>query len=185
MASKTKPVVLVPGILGSELVISGTTVWANNFNALKIIMNPSLLLPWVPADAQRPISQYDGFINFLESEIGYQIGVDLFPFGYDWRTGIEPAASALAQYIEKNVRMIHGGPIVFIAHSFGCLVVRWAIVKGLIKSNQIELVVAAGPPSLGGAKAFKSVLEMPSLSDTFDALYNLAKKNLAFLGKAA
>lgn len=182
MASKANPIVLVPGILGSELQVASATVWAGDSRAIRTIITPSYLLPWLPVDAGAPVSTYDNTVDFLEAK-GYLKGNDLFLFGYDWRVGIEAAANALANYVENTVRLRHGGSVVFIAHSLGCLVVRWALVKNLVDSNRVQLVVAAGPPSLGSARAFKSMVEMPNISDLFDRIYRRFEQGFPNLAK--
>lgn len=182
MASKANPVVFVPGILGSELQVASATVWAAGPAAVRAIITPSFFLPWLPADSGAPVSTYDDFIDFLEAK-GYGRGTDLFPFGYDWRVGIEAAANALAQYVVNTVQLRHGGSVLFIAHSLGCLVVRWALVKNLVDPNKVELVVAAGPPSLGSARAFKSMVEMPNISDLFDRIFRRVQQGFPNLAK--
>jgi hypothetical protein len=181
MPGKTNPVVLVPGIMGSKLSINGHVVWAADTRGLRTIFTPSYLLPWLPADVGAPVAVYDPVIRFLQTDLGYQ-GDELFLFGYDWRVGIESAARSLRDFVDQSVRMEHGGRIIFLAHSLGCLVVRWAIINGLIAPKNVRLVIAAGPPFLGSASAFRSVIEMPQINDLFHRLFQLAR--LAFPGAA-
>jgi hypothetical protein len=94
MSGKTHPVVLVPGIMGSELSIDGHVVWAVDSRGLRTIFSPSYLLPWLPADAGAPVAVYDPLIHFLRTDLGYPRD-ELFLFGYDWRIGIESAAALL------------------------------------------------------------------------------------------
>jgi len=37
------------------------------------------------------------------------------------------------------------------------------------------MIIAAGPPALGSAAAFKSLVEMPEIHESFDRLYNLVR----------
>lgn len=181
MSGKANPLVLVPGIMGSELSINGHVVWASDSRGLRTIFTPPYLLPWLPVEVGVPVAVYDPLTQFLRGDLGY--GRDeFFPFGYDWRGGIEPAAQSLANFVDKTVRMEHGGQIVFLAHSLGCLVVRWAITKGLIRPDKVRIVIAAGPPYLGSASAFRSVMELPQISDLFCRLFQLAR--WAFPGAA-
>jgi hypothetical protein len=181
MSGKANPIVLVPRIMDSELSINGRVVWAADSRGLRTIFTPSYLLPWLPTNAGAPVAVYDRVIQFLRTSLGYQ-GDELFLFGYDWRAGIETAARSLANFIGQTVRMEQGGQIVFLAHSLGCLAVRWAILKGLISPERVKLVIAAGPPFLGSASAFRSVIEMPQINDLFRRLFQLAR--LAFPGAA-
>ena len=169
---KPHPVVLVPGIMGSELLLSGWTVWNDSLSAMRAVLNPALFAPWVPLEAGPPLPTYDSLISWLTYSKGYGPD-DLFLFGYDWRPGIAKAAEALAMYVENSVR--HGSQIIFVAHSLGCLVVRWAITEGLIESIKVKLVIAAGPPFLGSALAFRSVVEVPDIDPRLNYLLRLAQ----------
>jgi hypothetical protein len=169
MASKPNPIVFVPGIMGTELALAGDAVWASDIRGARTILNPSYLLPWMKLEAGPPVSQYDRLVNFLRKK-GYRDGIDLFLFGYDWRVGIGAAAVKLSQFVDNVVRRQQGNRIIFLAHSLGSLVVRWAVVKNLLISHKAELVVAAGPPWLGSARVFRSLLELPDLHPMFGRL---------------
>ena len=175
MTAKRFPVVIVPGIMGSELSVAGKTIWAANHRALSSILNPALLLPWCPAEPGDPIEAYRNVQTMLENK-GYKLGQDLFAFGYDWRGSLQDAAASLKAYVDQVVRAAHAGRIFFITHSLGCLVLRWAITQGLIVSQKVECVLAAGPPMLGSALAFKSLLQMPEINDRFDRWFRVARR---------
>jgi hypothetical protein len=165
-------------MLGSELYIGNYPFWADNFrDASRSIIRPSFLLPWISARAGLPLNGFYGNAGyFLEDRKNYRRGTELFLFGYDWRCGIQVAAEELRNYINGVVRATHRGKIIFIAHSLGCIVVRWLLVKGLIDPSEVELVIAAAPPFLGSCSAFKSVVEMPDLHDLFDRTFHVAKR---------
>lgn len=170
---KPNPVVLVPGIMGSKLSLSGWTVWDESIVASRAIFNPSLFNSWIPLESGPPVSgTYGNLIRWLTTRKGYGPN-DFFAFGYDWRVGIEGAAAELQRFVENKVR--RGSQIIFLAHSLGCLVVRWAIVQGMIASGKVKLIVAAGPPFLGAAKAFKSVIELPDINASLNNLVRLAR----------
>jgi hypothetical protein len=160
--------------MGSELLTLGFTIWAADSRALHTISFPSYLVPWFPLESGPPVGTYERFIRFAKDAKGYRENDDLFLFGYDWRQGIRAAAIQLAHFVENSVRTRHGGQILFVAHSMGCLVVRWAITKRLINPAKVWRVVAAGPPSLGSPRAFASVAEMPKLSAWFDRMHSLS-----------
>lgn len=168
------PVVLVPGIMGSELVFQGQCVWAADKRALRAIDRPSYLLPWLPLSPGQPVSTYVPLVSFLRRK-GFRPNQDLFLFGYDWRRGVQTAAEELSRHVDSVVRMQHGGQIIFLAHSLGCLIVQWAITHDLVRAAKIKAVIAAGPPSLGSAKSFRSLLEIPSLSRWFGRMHALAR----------
>src|SRR5436309_1217323 len=114
MASSQNHIVLVPGIMGSELSVAGLVVWAGDRRGIRSIVNPSLLLPWLSAEAGKPLeSHYDSVQEFLERK-GYRRNIDLFLFGYDWRRGIQYAAEDLGLFVDQTVRKDSNKPIVFL-----------------------------------------------------------------------
>src|SRR5262249_27851398 len=141
--------------------------------ALRTILNPALLMPWVALKPEKPfLHRYPKLFDFF-----YQKGfgpTDLFCFAYDWRAGIEAAATDFATFV--NERVTRGSSVYIIAHSLGCLVARWAIGSRLIADHRVKMVINAGPPFLGSARAFKSVIEMPEIDSTLDRLLSLASK---------
>jgi hypothetical protein len=177
----SKVIVLVPGGLGTRLSLDKVKVWDSDLSGTRMLINPSLLDPWLDLDAGGLLSIYDDLIQFLVTNGGYTVDTDLFPWGFDWRLGMEANALALAQF--ANALVLGGKKILFIAHSSGCMVVRWALHMDtpsnigvpLIDNSIVEQVVAAGPPMLGIPSAFKDMIEMPRLNDLFDALYFLVK----------
>jgi Lecithin:cholesterol acyltransferase len=172
---KPNPIVIVPGIMGSELLLHNATIWTADTRALQTIFNPSYLLHWLPVDVGGLLSIYDPLLQFLTATLGYG-NADLFRFSYDWRRGVDAGAQELSRYVGNVVSPQNSGQVIFIAHSLGCLIVRIALSQGLIAQNKIKLVIAAGPPLFGSAAAFKAVVEMPRIQKHFDHLFELARK---------
>jgi len=81
----------------------------------------------------------------------------------------------LDDFIEHDVRSRHGGRPIVVAHSLGCLIVRWLVCHNPVYAQKIQLVVAAGPPVLGSARAFRSVIKMPDLTLWANRLYGLMR----------
>ena len=190
-ANSENIVFLVPGGLGTELSLNGTTVWTDDWNglralnSLRVILNPALLLPWVPLKAGKLLTVYDDLIKFLKSQ-GYTVAKrNLFLFGYDWRQGIDTIARDLAGKINNvmaDVKPTH--KLILIGHSFGCMVVKWAINPApsqpagafpKIDFTKIKHIVAAGPHTRGMPGAFRDVLVMPEINEFFNYMFNLAK----------
>src|SRR5262249_38398253 len=151
-----KVIVLVPGGLGTRLSLDGMEVWNSDFSGVRMLINASLLDPWLSLGVGDLLDIYDDLINnFLVANQGYTVGTDLFLFGFDWRLGMEANALALANFV--NGLALGGKKVLFIAHSSGCMVVRWALHMGTVNNPNIPLinnaivdrVVAAGPPMLG------------------------------------
>jgi pSer/pThr/pTyr-binding forkhead associated (FHA) protein len=161
-----RPVVVVPGFLGSNLWLGNQRVWPD-FQAL--VQKPELfaLREGGPIYTARGLTdelvivpnlirqeQYGTLIAYLEEALGYQRGNDLLEFGYDFRTDIRDAARHLAEAIENwRVRR----PLTILAHSMGTLVSRY-YVEHLGGHKLVDRLVLLGGPHAGAPKALSYVL---------------------------
>jgi hypothetical protein len=158
--------VFVPGGMGSQLELGKDLVWNDGvvgwLDSLKMIRNPAMALPWVPLNAPACLSFYDSFISFL-GECGYTKDIgNLLVWPYDWRISFEETGNRLNSEINRKLsEEFRGKKIVFICHSLGCMVVRWALLysKPDIRSS-VERVIAAAPPGLGIPAVFREMLEL-------------------------
>jgi len=169
-AGQRRPVVFVPGIMGSELWLGEERVWPD---VLKFFSNPDLLrLPskyqLEPRRVVRQLvivpnlielEQYDPLIEYLQEALGYTLGDDLLEFPYDWRLPLEESALRLAQAIDEW--QVHP-PITLIAHSMGCLVSRY-YVEQLGGKRKVDRLLLMGGPHQGAPKALTSLLSGPGL----------------------
>ncbi|MDH5538198.1 MAG: CHAT domain-containing protein, partial [Rhizobacter sp.] len=125
-APSTKPpaerpaVLLLPGILGSNLSVDGKRVWLS----LHTVGGLSRLA-WRDGDAKvapdGPIgSVYDGLSDFLSATH------EVIEFAFDWRCPLEQEARRLADAIEAAMaaRAATGQPVRLVAHSLGGLLAR-------------------------------------------------------------
>src|SRR5690606_13844280 len=119
----------VPGLLGSELWQGSERLWPNVKHlfrhpedyvlSAKNMMEPRAIVDQVVVVPNLiTIDQYGRLRSFLEEQLGYQQGVNLFEFPYDWRQDIRDSARQLAARVEE---LPVSGPIVLIAHSMGSL----------------------------------------------------------------
>ena len=165
-----RPVVIVPGLMGSELWIGNERLWPS---PRTIIANPEVLrLPGDPRIEARGIvndvvivpnviqlRQYSGLGDYLEAGLGYTRGKDLLEFAYDWRHDVRLAAQRLAETIELwQVK----APITIIAHSLGTLVTRY-YVERLEGSRFVERIILMGGPHYGTPGALAAILSGPGL----------------------
>jgi lecithin:cholesterol acyltransferase len=179
MARPDTVILLVPGGMGSRLELGSLEVWNSSISALWMVTNPSLLLNWLPLTATSLVPVYDQFVSFLASQ-GYTPENNLFLFPYDWRQGLRSCAMALAEFVKSQVEPnLAGRKILFVTHSYGCMVTRWGILlpssASLIDNSLIRGIVAAGPPMLGIPSAFKNLVAAPDLGTLFYTVFQMAK----------
>ena len=161
----TRPVVVVPGILGSKLCKGAEVVWGersslSNFSRLDLggpspeplspcglVDQISILGPFWKIDA------YSSLIDKLKS-LGYQSGQTLFVFDYDWRQTNVETADRLAKFVSKI-----GAPEVdIIAHSMGGLVTLLMLHKE-DQRTRIHKIIFLGTPFLGSMNTFATLSE--------------------------
>lgn len=165
-----RPVVFVPGLMGSELWLGSERLWPNPKH---LISNPEIFrLPGDPRIEARNIvsdviivpniiklRQYSALGDYLEKGLGYTRGKDLLEFAYDFRQDIRLAAQHLAESIERWQVI---APITIIAHSLGTLVTRY-YVERLGGKRFVERIILMGGPHYGAPKSIASILIGPGI----------------------
>ena len=144
-AQPDRKVIIVPGILGSELkTSSGNVVWGRlnslnfqNFSQLNLLPGSGETVVLIPTDALRKIPLlfgvfslgiYSELIDFLVGQSGGQVigdyveGETLFVFPYDWRRSNFANARLLNSFISEKVP--GGERFDIVAHSMGGLITR-------------------------------------------------------------
>jgi pimeloyl-ACP methyl ester carboxylesterase len=165
-----RPVVFVPGLMGSELWIGSERLWPD---PRTVISNPEIFqLPGDPRIEARGIlndvvivpniiesRQYSALGDYLVAGLGYTRGKDLLEFGYDWRHDVRLAAQRLAEAIERwGVQ----APVTIIAHSLGTLVTRY-YVERLGGKRFVERILLMGGPHYGTPKGLAAILTGPGM----------------------
>ena len=165
-----RPVVFVPGIMGSELWLGKERIWPN----LKVLFKePDVFkYPGLPGIEARGIlqevvvvpnliklEQYSRLGDYLVENLGYSRGVDFFEFPYDWRQDVRKTARQLAQFIDS---LAVKPPIKLIAHSLGTLVSRYYIERCGGK-DKVDRLILMGGPHLGTPGAVSSLLFGPEV----------------------
>jgi pSer/pThr/pTyr-binding forkhead associated (FHA) protein/pimeloyl-ACP methyl ester carboxylesterase len=165
-----RPVIIVPGVMGSELWLGSERVWPD---VKHLFRNPELYrlpdeTPLEPRGLVQEVvivpnliklDQYNRLGDYLVEELGYERGADLLEFGYDWRQDVRLSARRLAEAIEKWERRT---PITIIAHSLGTLVSRY-YVERLGGERRVERLILMGGPHQGAPKAAASMVLGPNL----------------------
>ncbi len=159
-------VVVIPGILGSQLCSGDEVLWGNS-NSLRnlakleldqadnsrihpcgIIKNVQILGPVFVSHF------YDGLLSELR-RLGYVENKDLFIFDYDWRrSNLENAKALKASIAEKVPR---DKPYDIIAHSMGGIVAKLALADDSLRRP--NRVIYLGTPFLGSANALGTLSE--------------------------
>ncbi|MCU0505576.1 MAG: FHA domain-containing protein [Chloroflexi bacterium] len=148
-----RPVVFVPGLMGSELWRGSERIWPNTH---VLLADPEILR--VPGrETLRPgavvgevvvvpnlvkVQAYRRMGDYLVDGLGYERGRDLLEFGYDWRQDVRDSARLLARAIDG---WRADGPVTIVAHSLGCLVSRWYVERLGGRSRVDRLVLMGGP----------------------------------------
>ncbi|MFZ2886777.1 MAG: hypothetical protein WA021_03085 [Minisyncoccia bacterium] len=122
------PVIIIPGILGSEKNSDGE--W---------VIDPIL-------------HTYDDLIATLDVN-HYTPGVDLFPFPYNWRKSNVETAVLLKQKIDEVKAICSCDKVDLVAHSMGGLVAR-QYIQSSEYNQDVDQLIFLGTPHLGAPKAY-------------------------------
>ncbi len=128
LARAPDPVIIIPGILGSEKNSDGE--W---------VIDPIL-------------HTYDDLIATLDVN-HYTPNVDLFTFPYDWRKSNIETAILLKQKIDEVKTICNCGKVDLVAHSMGGLVARQYIQSDAYEQD-VDQLIFLGTPHLGAPKAY-------------------------------
>jgi len=143
----TNCVVLVPGIMGSELFLpvagSARCVWEER---LSTIARTLLREPWF-IEGHRLLEPgevfssrtygYGHLIEFLNGE-GYQEPGNLLKFAYDWRQPSSASAERLRDVLRTKCQS-SDYDFILVGHSMGCLVIRAVLPsapRGCFRSSE-------------------------------------------------
>ncbi|RPJ56878.1 MAG: FHA domain-containing protein [Acidobacteria bacterium] len=170
-----RPVIIVPGLMGSELWLGSEKVWPNPKYLLtnpeiaclpdqcgleaKCLVSEVVVVPNVVK-----MAQYNRLTEHLEEALGYERGKNLLEFPYDWRLDNRISARKLGAAIEawQERSPEARGPITLIAHSLGCLVSRY-YVDCLGGSAKVKRIIFLGGPHYGVPKAVPSLMRGPDI----------------------
>lgn len=165
-----RPVVFVPGIMGSQLWLGNERVWPS---VRTLFTNPEIYrlpddVPLTPNGIVDEVvvvpnlirqEQYSRLSDFLVESLGYQREVDLLEFAYDWRQDVRTSARKLGEAIAAwGVTP----PVTIIAHSLGTLVTRY-FVERLGGNRLVDKLLLMGGPHQGAPEALTTLLSGPNL----------------------
>lgn len=121
---------------------------------------PVVIIPGILGSAQHngewlidPITHaYDNLIDTLDAN-GYEKGVTLFPFPYEWRVSNRETAFLLKQKIDEVKTICGCDKVDIVAHSMGGLVARQYIQSNDYE-HDVRKLIFLGTPHLGAPKAY-------------------------------
>ncbi len=160
-----RPVVFVPGLMGSELWQGSEKIWPNvrvlfkrpeilslpEFRPLKpgqIVREVVIVPNLIKMDAYNLLGEY-----FIEG-LGYEREVDFIEYAYDWRQDVRESAKGLANLID-NWQV--APPVTIIGHSLGTLVSRYYVEK-LGGKDKVGRIILLGGPHSGAPHALTSLV---------------------------
>jgi pimeloyl-ACP methyl ester carboxylesterase len=173
------PVVLIPGIMGSEiyrnygnnaqiwpsvtnLILSPTDAFLNDLAFLpEGIENPTtpMRVGDVIREIQPPLvsSQkvYQGMIDTFIAA-GYREGENLFVFPYDWRLSVTNIAESLRSTLNGIQLNTSSQKVHVVGHSMGGLVIKEYV--DMYGTDVFESITYIGTPHVGSMKATKMLL---------------------------
>lgn len=165
-----KPIVFIPGFMGSQLWRGDQLIWPD----LKLLLTkPEMLMLPEPEPSTvkglvgdvvvvpglYKLEQYSQFTDFLKEGLGYEADKDLLEFSYDWRKDLRLAAQQLKAQVD-TFRQTQPDPntkVILIAHSMGCLVTRY-FVDVLGGDQMAERLILMGGPHQGTPKIILALL---------------------------
>lgn len=169
---KNEPVILIPGILGTEMKRGSETLW---IDALRIITNigDEFMDPLMLDGGGQPVDNLVSIGDVLRTALGggfnyfkglideleraqYQENTDLFVFPYDWRLDNRLTAIQLKQKIDQILAATGAGRVNLVAHSMGGLVAKQYIADN--PQSKINKLIFIGTPHLGAVSAAKTLL---------------------------
>lgn len=170
------PVLIIPGILGTELTLPDEKVWPNvsrmitepSDNFMDTLRLDSLGRPMnisvAPGEVIDKINYILGNLHYTDllradlEATGYHQDKNLFLLGYDWRLSVTDLAMVLQQKIQKILQDTGASAVDVVAHSMGGLILKQYILNTKETSARVGKAIFIGVPNLGTPDAAKTLL---------------------------
>lgn len=170
------PVLIVPGILGSELLNGNDLIWAD-LDEMFLNIDDEFIVNSLALDRTGDsinqiltgeVIQNKEFLGIevvntfrllreeLESS-GYVLNQDVFFFSYDWRLDLEITKEALNQKISAIKTQSDSQKVDIAAHSMGGLLTKMYLEA--YGNDSVQKLIFIGTPHLGTPKSGKVLLE--------------------------
>lgn len=184
-----EPVIIVPGIAGSELFHNGEEIWMN-LGKMTIDIGDDFLNVLAMDEEGNSIETIEvgdiirdklEFYNIWENMIkdledsGYVEGETLFVFPYDWRVDNRDSAEKLNTFIENVKDSTNTESVDIVAHSMGGLVTKQYVTK--YGESSIDQIIFIGTPHYGSSKSLKVLM----YGDMFGVKHALSPQRIQFI----
>jgi pimeloyl-ACP methyl ester carboxylesterase len=165
-AQEARPIIVIPGILGSKLCDgAGAVVWGNrdslwNFDRLALPFGadpetlahrPCGLIESIQVAGPFRVHQYGPLLSYLNGLRNAAVRV----FPYDWRLSNFYTARQLKRFIDESFPD-PARKVDIVAHSMGGLVAR-IYIQELGGDKRVDRLVMMGTPHRGAGQVFKTV----------------------------
>ena len=165
------PVILVPGILGTELRRGEEVLWIDPARILFSINDAFIDALGMSADGaslhadviigdvlRKPAPRFDYFDGLVKEfeQNGYTENTNLFVFPYDWRLDIATNSRLLGEKINQVLAQTNSDKVDIVAHSMGGLLTKQYILDN--GQERVDTVVFVGTPHHGAPDAGKTLL---------------------------
>ncbi len=163
-----RPLIFIPGILGSKLVDEkGKLLWGGrdsyfNFHKLRlprdnnqIKLKPDGVIDTIPIVWPLEVKQYNDLLKIVE-DIGFRKGENFFVFAYDWRRSNFKTAEILNTFIDQTPAL-KGKEFDIVAHSMGGLVAL-ILIHEFDSGAKVKNLITLGTPFYGSLNAFDTFL---------------------------
>jgi len=174
------PVLIIPGVLGTNLNKTAERLWLDLGRALKDVgdefmdplsfntsLNPldnTINTSDIVINPDNLFDYSDGLIKEFKNQEYFENN-NLFTFPYDWRYGVsgkifgsDTVADLLKSKIDQILDQTGSDKIDIIAHSTGGLLVKKYVADHL-SDHHINKLVMVGVPNLGAPKALKVLMQ--------------------------
>jgi pimeloyl-ACP methyl ester carboxylesterase len=169
ISPQREPVILVPGLPGSELWHEGEEIWMNILNMIFDFDDDFLDVLSMDGlgnsinnievgdiiRSKTGIEIWNNLITDFENA-GYEENEDLFIFPYDWRLNNSTTAELLGDEIQSILQSTEAEKVDLVMHSNGGLVTKQYINEN--GEDKIDQLIFMGTPHYGATKSFKTLL---------------------------
>jgi len=196
------PVLIVPGITGTELEKNGELLWAD-IDRMFVDKDDTFLDPLsfekdlYPSDlsvvttnvikSKTAFDYTDGLIKEFEGQ-GYVENTNLFTFPYDWRYGVsgknadgKTNSDLLKAKIAEILNATGAKKVDVVAHSMGGLVVKKYVADNSASHN-IGKAIFLGVPNTGSPNAVKALVQGTNFGISFGPV-GLSEKEMKKLSE--